>query len=102
MGWDRNARHLGEVAEDTEVTCSFTYKGDLEYSHHKGSCGCITSKWDNGTIRMTFKTPKVPSLAKEAGKFYVETNKTVKVIFKDGSSTELIVKAFVIAKEWAI
>ena len=89
MDWNRKVKHLGEVAENTEVSFKFEYYGQKEYSHHTTSCNCISSNWIDNSIVVSYDTKTVSQISKDNGRFHKESSKYVTIFFKDNTSQTL-------------
>lgn len=89
MDWNRTTKHLGEVSENQDVSFKFEYNGEKEYLSHTASCSCISSKWIDNSISVSYNTGTVAQISKDNGRFHKEVSKHVTIFFKDNTSQTL-------------
>lgn len=92
MNWISKHLDIGEVKINKEVTIEFKFDGDAKpIKNLNSSCGCSIPYYDevNKLVRVKFTPGAIPVHLKKFQDFYVISNKTVTIRYKDGSQDVL-------------
>lgn len=93
MNWTNKNIDLGEIKQNVEKIITFYSEKELDINEIIVSCGCIKEKYDKKKKTLTIKyTPVKIPIHKNNDNHYF-TNKTITVIYKDGSRETLNFKA---------
>lgn len=96
--WINKIIDLGEVLEGETHEAVFKSAKKLDVKKVIPSCGCTSAVWnkENKTITAKFKADRVPQHLRASGK--METSKSIRVNYSDGSSEMLKFKTIIKVK----
>ena len=93
--WNRVVKHFGEVHDKQVIYYTFVHlAGEEGVPSITPSCGCITTKWNDGKIHMSFKVGPF-NINPDGLLPHRETTKSITVKWKSGKTDVLYIKAIV-------